>query len=819
LIHEFDSFSSMNQKYADVAFPTAVRRVFTYEIEDSLKVERGTRVWVPLRNKKAIGMIVRIHNEKPDFKTKSIIRCLDESPVMDPFLLELTEWIHRFYYCSWGETIQAALPVGLNFVSEKRLKVNQKYNKPINRQEEEVLNDLSTDQLSLKEAKKRWRDSRKSRVLKDMIEKGLLEIWEEPKQKVDYKTEKYWDWTPNGSADVKSKLESYQNKQKPKWIQALEYLKNVELPESHQKLINHELLSDYTLRRIEKEKLIVSKQVKTSSDSISDELHEPGKINTLSGEQSDVFDQIKDKIHTHEFHSFLLYGVTGSGKTEVYIHALKEALDHEKGGMVLVPEIALTPQTVRRFYQIFGDRIAVIHSRLNDRERFEAWQGLQSGEKKVVIGPRSAVFAPVKNLGIIIVDEEHDGSYKQFDPAPRYHARDVAIMRAYIEDAVVLMGSATPSMAALQGVLEKKHTLLNLPSRPGGSMPDVHVLDMKKYSSAMRGPLTVELYQAIEKALNQDEQVILLYNRRGFASYLQCEDCGHIPQSPDCSVSLTYHKQRKMLLCHYSGYARRVDSVCEVCGSENLRARGSGTQQLEDEISKLFPEATLLRMDKDTTSGKYDHQKIYETFLSGQADILIGTQLVSKGLDFPNVTVVGVINAETELAFPSFRSGERMFQLLSQVAGRAGRGSKAGRVYVQTWKPDHRAIRYAKTHDYRSFAKEEMDERKSLNYPPFTRMIRFQFKGVKSALTQQVAETFSEAVRTTVPDQSVLGPSPGVIEKIHGMYQWESQIKVSPKASATKIEYLIDQIFRKYENRKVKGSGSVRISVNVDVIE
>jgi primosomal protein N' (replication factor Y) (superfamily II helicase) len=816
---EFNSFSSMNYKYADIAFPTAVRRVFTYKTEGIERVLPGMRVWVPLRNEKAIGMVVRVHNEKPDFTTKSMIQCLDENPVMSHNLLELTEWIHRFYYCSWGEVIQAALPVGLNFISEKRLKVNKNNGQPLSKTEQEILQDIEKDELTLKEAKKRWRDDRKSGLLNSLLKKEFLEIWEVPKQRVDFKTEKHWDWNPDATHKMESVMMEYQNKKETKWIQALDYLKTIQLPQSHQDLTNHKLLSDYTLRRIEKEELIISRQLKTSSHTLPKNLHQPEKLNALSGEQSDTFHQIRDKLDDNDFHSFLLYGVTGSGKTEVYIHALKHALNKGKGGMVLVPEIALTPQTVRRFYQIFGDRIAVIHSRLNDRERYEAWQGLQSGKKKVVIGPRSAVFAPVNNLGIIIVDEEHDGSYKQFDPAPRYHARDVAVMRAWIENSVVVLGSATPSMTTLQGVFDKKHTLLHLPSRPGGSMPEVHILDMKQFSSAMRGPLTVKLYQAVENALNRNEQVILLYNRRGFASYLQCEDCGHIPQSPDCSVSLTYHKQKNMLLCHYSGYARRADTLCEVCGSKNLHARGSGTQQLEAEIGSLFPDARLLRMDKDTTSGKYDHQKIYEKFLSGNADILIGTQLVSKGLDFPNVTVVGVINAETELAFPSFRSGERMFQLLSQVAGRAGRAEKAGNVYVQTWKPEHRAIRYAKTHDFRSFSKEELTERKSLNYPPFRRMIRFQFKGKKLSLTRAVAESFTDAIRIVVGEDSVLGPSPGLIEKMYGMYQWEAQIKISPKASAKKIEFLVNQIYNRYEAGKVKGSGSVRITVNVDAIE
>jgi primosomal protein N' (replication factor Y) (superfamily II helicase) len=519
------------------------------------------------------------------------------------------------------------------------------------------------------------------------------------------------------------------------------------------------------------------------------------------------------------FKSYLLFGVTGSGKTEVYIHALKHALEQGRGGLVLVPEIALTPQTVQRFYRIFGDQIAVLHSRLTERERFEAWQSLKSGEKRIAIGPRSAVFAPVRDVGLIVVDEEHDTSYKQYDPAPRYHARDVAVMRAHMENAVAVLGSATPGMVSVQAVKEGKHELLHLPMRPTGTMPEVRILNMIEYKSAMRGPLTVELYNEVEKALKRKEQVILLYNRRGFASFMQCEDCGHVPQSPESSTSLTYHKRKNILLDHYSGYSRRADTQCEMCGSANLKTKGSGTQQVEEEVEKLFPSARLLRMDRDSTSGKRGHQTIYEQFLTGQADILIGTQIVAKGLDFPNVTVVGVLNADTELAFPSFRAGERMYQLLSQVAGRAGRAEKPGVVYVQTWKPDHPAIQCAKTHDFKAFARHELANREMLHFPPYSRMVVFQFKSPSWSKVQMVADKFCDAMRMVTGDEPVMGPSPSLIEWMSGQYQWEANIKLSRNFNAHSIEKLLDEIFEKYDSLKPKGSGAVRINTDVDAVE
>lgn len=807
-----------NRIYADIAFPTAVRRVFTYHADKKMGTEPGMRVWVPLRNRFAIGLVVRVHDEKPEFETHPIERVLDEEPVLSETNLQLTEWIHRFYYCSWGEAIQAALPVGLNFSSVKRLRVKKGYKGAITLEERELLDEIEAGSLTLDEAEKRWRDGADKKRLKKAIKQEWVEVWEEPRQKVDYKKVKHWKLPE--SVDAEQVLAQLSTKERErKWVQAFEKLAGMDLPKTHQKLLKNDLFTAYTLNRIEKEGWIESADLPVKPDIMDHGSHQPDQIKTLSDEQVKAFDEIKKPLDSKEFKSFLLFGVTGSGKTEVYIHALKHALEQGRGGLVLVPEIALTPQTVQRFYRIFGDQIAILHSRLSERERFDAWQSLKSGEKRIAIGPRSAVFAPVRNPGLIIVDEEHDSSYKQFDPAPRYNARDVAVMRAYMENAVVVLGSATPGMVSVQAVKEKKHTMLQLSLRPTGSMPGVEILNMLEYKSAMKGPLTVELYHEVEKALQRKEQIILLFNRRGFASYLQCEECGHIPQSPESSTSLTYHKKRNILLCHYSGYSRRADTNCELCGSKNLKLKGSGTQQVEEEIEKLFPDARLLRMDRDTTSGKHGHQKIYDQFAGGEADILIGTQLVAKGLDFPNVTVVGVINADTELAFPSFRSGERMYQLLSQVAGRAGRADKPGMVYVQTWKPDHPAIKYAKEHNFKAFARHELAAREMLMFPPYSRMVVFQFKSPSWSKVQMVADKFCDAMRLVTSDNVVMGPSPSVIEWMSGQYQWEANIKLSRKYNAHSIEQLLDAIFEKYNSIKPKGAGAVRINVNVDAVE
>lgn len=810
------------QTYADIVFPTAVRQAFTYAVPSALdgKLQLGLRVWVPFQQRKAIGMIVNIHDEKPSFNTKNIERLLDEEPILSSDLLQLTKWMHRFYYCGWGEVIQAALPAGLNFYAEEYIRlIESAGSQDLDTEEREIFNEIkSRDKYLLKEARNRWSPS----MLKKLIKKQVLEIWEEPEVKMNPRMEKLWEWSEEVSQDqVAELINTHKDGDKfYKWVQALEVLQGADLPKFQHQLNSHELLEYYTLNRIEEEGLIHSREVE-STDLSYTLSHEPDQLKTLNKEQQVAFGQISEAIEEEKFSNFLLYGVTGSGKTEVYIHALKKVVEKGQGGLVLVPEIGLTPQIVRRFYQIFGDDIAVLHSRLTQRERYDAWRALQKGKKCIAIGARSAVFAPVQNLGLIVVDEEHDASYKQEDPAPRYHARDIAVMRATLNDATVVMGSATPSIITLSGVKKGKSTFLTLKKRPFQSkMPTVEVLDLKQYRSAMKGPLAVPLFNQIQKALARDEQIILLHNRRGFSSFVQCGHCGHLPECPNCSVSLTYHKAKRQLRCHYCGYSQHQSRACSNCGQKKMEDKGSGTQQLEVKMEELFPEAEVLRMDYDTTSGKDAHAKILSTFGRGAADILVGTQIVGKGLDFPNVTVVGVINADTELAFPSFRAGERMYQLLSQVAGRSGRAEKEGHVFFQTWQPDHPALQAAKKHDYKAFAKRELSYRKMLNYPPYARIIQFVFKSRHEKRVQQVARIFTESIIEIVGGfESVLGPAPAAIAKMQKYYRWETMLKINPANGARAIEHLLDQVFNRYDDQKPEGASTVRINVNVDALE
>ncbi|GAA5521941.1 primosomal protein N' [Aliifodinibius salicampi] len=808
--------------YADIVFPTAVRQPFTYELPEVLKENAapGRRVWVPLQKHKAIGMIVNIHDRTPNFNTRKVEKILDEEPVLSDELLRLTEWMYRFYYCGWGETVQAALPAGLNFYAEKKVRaVMDEIPDYLDEKEQDIVAEVQSEEAySLKEANKRWGD----KVIKRLVGQKALEIWEEPALKMEPNTETLWRWSTEDAPEKARKVirEHKEKDQSYKWIRALELLLELNLPEFQPQLTSHDLLEYYTLNRISEEGLIISKEVEANNLSLKYE-YDPSQLKTLNEEQQEAYEAIEEVLSKNQFASFLLFGITGSGKTEVYIHALKKALEQGKGGLVLVPEIGLTPQIVERFYHIFGDDIAVLHSRLTNRERYDAWRALQKGEKSIAIGARSAVFAPVQDLGLIIVDEEHDASYKQVNPAPRYHGRDVAIMRAYMNNAAVVMGSATPSMVSLHGAKKGKSKMLSLTERPfEATLPEVKVLDMKQYRSAMRGPLTVPLFEAVKEAMEQEEQAILLYNRRGFSSYLQCGHCGEIPECPNCSVSLTFHKSKKQLRCHYCGYSERQPRCCRECNHEAVAPRGSGTQKLEEELSELFPDARTLRMDYDTTSGKEAHANILQTFGRKEADILVGTQIVGKGLNFPDVTVVGVIDADTELAFPSFRSGERMYQLLSQVAGRSGRAEKKGRVFFQTWQPDHPAIKTARKHDYKSFARQELAYRKMLEYPPYSRIIRFTFKGKRDTRVRRVAYAFTESLTEVLGNmEAVLGPSPAAIARMQNFYRWESLLKIKPSNGASAIERLIDQTFERYENRKPKGASSVRINVNVDALE
>ncbi len=821
-----DKNTKNTELFADVAFPAAVREVFTYSLPSEINdLKPGMRVWVPLRGTMSIGMTVRVHQKKPEFKTRAVSEVLDPEPVMDADMLRLTSWMHRFYYAGWGETIQAALPAGLNFHAQTYVRVTKKKRpKKLTKEENEILDSiLNEDKILLKDARKRWQEQETGHLAR-LKKMGLLVYRDEPELRVKPKTELVWAVNPEVSETaIRSLFDEHPEPKRPKWVQALFVLseEKIPLPDTTAALSVHPELTTYTLGKLESEGFLI-KEEREAKEPVPDYDYSPDSISELNEDQQKAVTDIQTAIDEQSFSNFLLYGITGSGKTEVYIHALKHVLSKNRGGLVLVPEIALTPQTVRRFYRIFGDRIAVLHSRLNDRERMNAWEKLRRGEKQIAIGPRSAIFAPVQNPGIIILDEEHDTSYRQMDPAPRYHAREVAAMRAFFSNAVLVSGSATPSLVSLMSVTQGRTKMIKLRSRHAGAMlPQVKILDLKQYRYAMKGPVAVPLYEKIQHAIASGEQIILLYNRRGFANYIQCESCGSVAECPDCSVTLTYHKPQHHLRCHYCGYTSGVQIPHGECGEDPCTPKlmGQGTQLVEEELEEVFPDARILRMDQDTTSRKDAHEKLLSSFGRGEADILVGTQVVAKGLDFPNVTVVGVINSDTELAFPSYRNNERMYQLLSQVAGRSGRSAKKGVVFLQTRQPDHFTLKHAREHDFEGFAKKELELRKNLLYPPYSRLLTFRFKGKNGDLVRRCAETFTRIAQAcNAENYPILGPSPDVIERIKQEFRWVTMIKMHPRANASHIEKYVDYIFENWENSKPEGSSAIRITVAHEMI-
>ncbi|MFW5973605.1 MAG: replication restart helicase PriA, partial [Bacteroidota bacterium] len=543
---------------------------------------------------------------------------------------------------------------------------------------------------------------------------------------------------------------------------------------------------------------------------------------TLHPAQTTALTKILESVESGTYRSFLLHGITGSGKTEVYIEALKRVLAQGKTGIVLVPEIALTPQTVRRFRSHFGSNIAVLHSRMSMGERFDSWRRLRSGEFDVVIGPRSAILAPLQNVGLIVVDEEHESSYKQFEPDPRYHARDVAVVRARMNDAVCILGSATPALETFVNARGGKYELLDMPDRvprggqPAGPMPTVHVVDLAKERRRHRleGSLSAFLLDAIADRIERKEQVILLQNRRGYSPLLQCYSCGWSPECQDCAVTLTYHKTKHQLRCHYCGRAWRLPSTCPECHEPDLQQVGAGTQRVEEELAERLPSARIRRMDLDTTTKKGAHYEILKAFGNKQIDVLLGTQMIAKGLDFPDVTLVGVVDADTGLLLPDFRSEERTFQLLMQVAGRSGRADRPGEVILQTRNPDHPVLRFALTHDYGSFAAAALEERRLCSYPPFVRLAAIEFRGSAENEVERVAREFTDLLRRKSGGLDVLGPEAAFISRLKKQYRYHSIVKVPRRRDAQDVQQMVRDASAAFGSLP----RSVRMSVDIDPV-
>ncbi len=577
--------------------------------------------------------------------------------------------------------------------------------------------------------------------------------------------------------------------------------KIVEMLKEKEKIIRKDLLeiSSSSLNTLLKNEIIIEEKMEHYRLNYSN-------YNFIKKELTSEQQKVVDEVIANDSNNYLLYGVTGSGKTEVYMEIIDFYLREGKTCIVLVPEISLTPQMIQRFSERFGDMIAAIHSGLSDGEKYDEWRRIVRGEASIVIGARSAIFAPLKNIGVIIMDEEHSESYKQSDSNPRYHARDIAFLRAKTHHCSIIFGSATPSLESMARALKGVYKLLELPHRVNGkSLPHVDIIDMNIASKKMKGYFSFELKNAVDKCLSRNEQVILLLNRRGYSSFITCKNCGYTFKCPNCDISLTYHKSSNTLRCHYCGYGEKVYDQCPKCSEPSLNKLGVGTQKIEEELQNIFPNSKILRMDYDTTSRKGMHEKMIEDFKNHQYDILLGTQMVAKGLDFSNVTLVGVINADTTLNIPDFRSSENTFSLLSQVAGRSGRSNKEGKVIIQTFNPDHYAIYYSSKYDYLSFYKKEMNIRKQLKYPPYFYLSIIRINGKDSNIVYQESLKIKRSLERNLDHVIILGPSVASIFRVNNIYRYQILLKYK---NEEEIYFIIEKIINHYKNQS---------KVNVDV--
>ena len=734
------------------------------------------------------GIIVDLMDEPdlPDdsIKIKNLADCLDDTPTFSDELLTLTKWLAEYYLSSWGEALRCAAPAAVrtrqNRVVHSLATDEQIANMRQSRQTQ-ILSILKEDDgLSFHQIARRIGVgvSKLRPTLSALQEKELVELRSNFQSKARPQTVSVVS-LPKPAPEIEGQIAQLGTNRAPKQAEILRIL----LDCSDETLTTTDLTkrantSSATLQSLEKKGLIRIESVQIVRNPLSLDPVPPTQPLTLNPDQATALQAIQAAINSDRRELFLLHGVTGSGKTEVYMQAMASVLERGKRVIVLVPEISLTPQTVSRFVGRFGARVAVLHSNLSDGERYDQWQQIRGGAADIVVGPRSAIFAPFPNLGLIVIDEEHETSYKQDTAQPFYHARDVAVRRSELADCPLILGSATPSLESYYCAQQEEYTLLRLPSRVSNiEMPPVEIVDMRE--EIKRGNRTIfstTLRATIEERLSKGEQIILFLNRRGYSTHVFCRTCGYAERCDNCSISLTFHFHTKRMGCRHCGYERPTPKVCPQCGSVYIRYFGLGTEQVEQEVVKAFPEARVRRMDADSTTRKNAHQQILDVFESREIDILVGTQMIAKGLDFPNVTLVGVISADTALNLPDFRAGERAFNLLTQVAGRAGRSEAGGNVIIQTYMPEHYSIQAAQGHDYLRFYHEEIGYREALLYPPLSHAATILVRGEVEEEVIQAANHLLDQLETfksgRFPSVEIRGPVPAPLAKIRNKFRW-----------------------------------------------
>ncbi|MEK4485126.1 primosomal protein N' [Psychrobacillus sp. FSL H8-0484] len=754
------------------AYP--IDRPFDYIVPEHLEelVERGSRVHVPFGNRKVQGFITNIkqHTDLDMSKLKEVQSIIDVEPVVTEELLQLSKWLTKKTLCYEIDALQVMLPAALRASYKKNIKLIN----PVG------LDDAFLDLFGKKDIVS-YEAIEKADLLRPMkkyLTAGNVQLETVIKQQakakiiVKYKLVEDKEYI----AEQLNELTKQATKQK----ELIEWLLLQEQGAfTMQELVESANVSTATVKAL-LDKHVIQKGTKEVYREITSlEYNDKDQRFQLTDEQSNALTKITHSQDHAENTTFLLHGVTGSGKTEIYLHAIENAISKGKQAIMLVPEISLTPQMTRRFKLRFGDQVAVMHSGLSIGEKYDEWRKIWRGEVKVVVGARSAVFAPFKDLGVIILDEEHESTYKQED-TPRYHARDVAIWRSEFHQCPVILGSATPSLESFARATKDVYSLLTLRLRAKEqALPTVKVVDMRaELKNGNRSMFSVDLADAVKEKLEKKEQIVLFLNKRGFSSFVLCRDCGTVVECKQCDISLTYHRAGEQLKCHYCGHEEPVPTKCPECTSDHIRFFGTGTQKVEEEIAKFFPYARVLRMDVDTTRTKGSHERILKQFGDGEADILLGTQMIAKGLDFPNITLVGVLNADTTLHLADFRAAEKTFQLMTQVSGRAGRHDKEGVVYIQTYTPEHYAIELSKSQMYEPFYHSEMLVRKQYEYPPFYYLTLVQVTHENVLLAAEYAKLATDWLRENLSSSTmVVGPTACAISKIQNRYRYQCLIK------------------------------------------
>ena len=800
-------------RFAEVLVPLAVQGTFTYRIPESITdLAVGSRVLVPFGRKKFYTAIVLLtHNNEPSgYRLKEIIQILDPYPIVRHPQLKFWQWIADYYLCTPGEVFKAAVPAGLKVESETFISPNPDFEEEqpgTLTDKEKVILDFTSQRgrVQINEITNATGFKSVEASVSRLLSLNALHVAERVVDNYRPKTESFVRLNI-GRTDENALHEIFNGIQRAKkqetlllaYLDLSQWLQKGKSPRevSKEALLKRSGCTQPVLKAMQDKGIfqVYKKEINRFEVSAAGTINLPELTDGQKAAYKEIHTSFKQKNIT------LLHGVTSSGKTSIYMHLIADALREGKQVLYLVPEIALTTQLTTRLHAVFGDRLLIYHSKFSDNERVDIWKRLLgSSEPCVVIGVRSSVFLPFSALGLVIVDEEHDTSYKQQDPAPRYNGRDVAMVLAMMHGAKTLLGSATPAIHTFYNASSGKYGLVTLSSRYGDiKMPAVEVIDTNKARKRheMKGLFSLELISQCRQALENGEQVILFQNRRGYAPMVRCKDCGWVPTCVNCDVSLTYHKHVDTLTCHYCGHTMTLPTVCPTCGNPSIEIIGYGTERIEDVIEGIFPGEKISRMDLDTTRAKNSHERIIEEFSSHKTNILVGTQMVTKGLDFSAVSIVGILNADTMICFPDFHSHERAFCMMEQVAGRAGRAHKQGKVVIQTSNPSHPVIDHVREHDYMSFYNQEIAERRKFSYPPFTRIINIYLKHNNADALLEMAVRYSNELRRVFAHR-VLGPEAPLVARIQNLYIRQIVLKVENEASMTKVKQILRDIYVK----------------------